>query len=43
MDGGIVFREVVLIHTIWISVPSRYLPDNIKQCQSIILIMGQNN
>ena len=32
MDGGIVLREVVIIHTVWnrVAIPSGYLPETMK-------------
>ena len=32
MDGGIVLREVVIIHTVWnrVAIPSGYLPETMN-------------
>ena len=32
MDGGVVLREVVIIHTVWnrVAIPSGYLPETMK-------------
>ena len=32
MDGGVVLREVVIIHTVWnrVAIPSGYLPETMN-------------
>ena len=40
MDGGIVLREVVIIHTVWISITRRYLPEEKHQMTTRSLVQN---
>ena len=40
MDGGVVLREVVIIHTVWnrVAIPSGYLPETVNNIVFFFLL-----
>ena len=42
MDGRIVFREVVIVHTVWISIARRYLPVEKHQMITMNLVCAKS-
>ena len=41
MDGGVVLREVVIIHTVWnrVAIPSGYLPETVNNIVFQVYLM----